>query len=222
MSDTNKLSTGSVAFELVLRGGTETVAFVCPTCGAVFTLRKEQLPGPAREAVAAAAVAHCVPRRCPCGQLIEDKYYTRCRGCREEAERQKEQRHFEKAEKLTIEAYDGPLYWEGHSASLGDGYFADAEELLGYCEDEEVDVPPFVWACSPHEFTLDGERFLANELERQEMYEGVGEDITDDARRKLREFLDAWVKERDLRAWGVDYSRAVLLHPDGAPEGGVL
>lgn len=204
------------ALELVVRGLSETVAFACPVCGTVFTLSVAQHPpGPERARREAEAAGHCAARICECGAALEDKYYTACRSCLQKKALEKEQARFDKAAKLTIEEYDGPLYWEDRSGSLGEGYFAGADEILDYCEQEEVDVPRFVWACSQHAFTLDAESLLEDELERQEMYEGAGEDISDAARHKLQELLDTWSREQKLYAYQPDFSRAVVFHSDG-------
>lgn len=128
---------------------------------------------------------------------------------------------YEKAKKITIEEYDGPIYREGAGGDWGEGYFSDIEALLDYCETEGYDPPSYVWACSAKPFEL-GERavedLLERELEFQEMYEDAGARITDAQRKELADLLTAWAKKVNLESWEIDYSRVILLEePDEEP-----
>ncbi len=202
--------------DIVVKGREDhPVAFACPRCGTLFILRKND----STEEVAhrrLEASMHCV-KTCVCGKPIDKHYMLRCGSCIHRMEQEKEQARFEKASKLSLEEYtDAPVYWQGHEGGLGDGYFSGVDEILDYCETEGIEVPEYVWACSPHEFKLDAEDILERELERQEMYEGADEDIHEDARERLQAYFNVWTKEQALVGWQSDYSRAILLRKENA------
>jgi hypothetical protein len=199
--------------ELVVKGHEEQlIGFACPKCGAAFLVHKREDP-----AVYAAhmaderdnAAVHCV-KECVCGKPIERSYHLRCDACCAQMEVDKERKRFEKAEKFTIEQYDDPVYWEGHSASMGDGYFADIEEVLDYCENEGVDVPEYVWACTREDMKIDAQGVVECAVEN--MYEDAYDHIDDKAVAKLQAYLDVWCKEVAIVGWSEDNSRAILLH----------
>lgn len=136
-----------------------------------------------------------------------------------------DEERFEKAKKVTIAEYDGPIFRDGTGGDWGEGYFSDIDALLDHCESNGEDPPSYVWACSPKPFEL-GERavedFLERELESQEMYEGAGDHITAEQRKELSDILEAWAKKVNLQSWEIDYSRAVLLEEpaeEPAPNG---
>lgn len=196
--------------EVVIRGRDAPVAYACPKCGILQLLAKndsaEEVERKRNE-----AAAHCM-KVCVCGNTLDYHYYLRCKECRDKAEREKERKKFEKAEKLALEQYsDDPVYWEGHEGGLGDGYFSSVDEVLDYCEQEGRAVPEYVWACASRDFTLDGDSIIERELEKQEMYDDAGDDIGDEARTRLQAYLDVWTKEVNLHSWSPDYKRAVLL-----------
>ena len=195
--------------ELTIKSSGKLVGFACPKCGQLFLIRKDdtsiEVAGRADE-----AAAHCV-KECICGKTLDYHYRLRCADCRGKQAKQAEQQRLENATKLLLEDYSGPVYWEGHVGGLGEGYFSGTDEVLDYCEDEGCPVPEYVWACKAHEFTLDSERFLEEELERQELYEGAAEDIAVDAKERLQAYLNVWTKEQKLVGWRYDYTRAILL-----------
>jgi predicted RNA-binding Zn-ribbon protein involved in translation (DUF1610 family) len=195
--------------EVVLKIEDRLVAWACPKCGLLFILGARDTEKDRKRKMQDAA-AHCV-QNCVCGKPLDYHYYLRCKECRAAVEIEKEKARYDKAVKLVMEDYEGPVYWEGHEGGLGDGYFSGIDEVLDYCEDEGVSVPEYVWACTPHPFTLDAENILEHELERQEMYENAGEGITDDARKRLQAYLTVWAQEQHITGWQYDYTRAVLL-----------
>lgn len=200
--------------EVVIKGQEEPVAFACPTCGLLFLLSHKD-SSEERETKGREASAHCV-KNCVCGKPLDYHYYLRCKDCRAQMEKDKEGARFRKAERVSVEDYDGPVYWEGHPGGLGEGYFSGVEEVLDYCENDGVTVPEYVWACTPHPFTLDGEALIERELEKQEMYEEAGERISNDARSRLQAYLDVWAKEQSITGWREDHARAVILR-DASP-----
>ena len=201
--------------EIVIRGreSEDPVAYACPTCGMLFVVPGKQPE--LREEKMSEASTHCV-KHCICGKPLDYHYHLRCKDCRAQMEKDKEKARFAKAERVSIENYEGPVYWEGHAGGLGDGYFGGIDEVIDYCEDDGHTVPEYVWACTPHPFTLSGEALIERELEQQEMYEDAGEGIPDDARQRLQAYLDVWCKEQNITGWQYDYTRAVILR-DASP-----
>jgi hypothetical protein len=205
--------------ELVVKGRADAVGYACPKCGASFLVHNRKNPEryeEERKRQYEESAGHCV-KDCPCGKPIEDSYRLRCRGCMDQIEADKEAALFQKSRKLTIEEYDGPLYWEGHSASMGDGYFADIDEVLDYCEQEGADVPEYVWTCVRDDFKIEAETAVSHAL--SDMYEEAFESISEESLKHLQSYLDAWCKEQCIVGWHSDHSRAVLLHEAPAMTG---
>jgi hypothetical protein len=201
--------------DIIVKGREDfTVAFGCPKCGQLFILHKDD-DAAERTTKRHEAAAHCV-KHCVCGKSLDYHYMLRCKDCRARREHEKELARFEKAQKLTLEAYDGPVYWEGHVGGYGEGYFSGVDEILDYCETEGIEVPAYVWACSPKEFKLDADVFIERELESQEMFEEAGERISEDARARLQSYLNVWTGEQGLVGWNADQTRAVLLREEPA------
>jgi hypothetical protein len=200
-------------FDLVVKGHDEPVGYACPKCGAVFIVhnrKDEKLREADRKHQQEQAAVHCV-KLCVCGQPTDGFCYLRCSACRAQMEADKEQARFEKAKKLTIEEYDGPVYWEGHSGTLGDGYFADVEDLLDHCEQEGMDPPDYVWTCDKDEMTLDAESIVEHAVE--DMYDS----IPAKAIVSLQAYLDTWCKEVNIAGWSNNTANVVLLREPESP-----
>jgi predicted RNA-binding Zn-ribbon protein involved in translation (DUF1610 family) len=190
---------GNEALELVVRGKEQAVAFACPSCGAVFPSRVEGAENLARE--------HC-SRFCRCGAALFDGL-SLCTSCTDKERADRESRLFETAKKVSVEDYpDEPVYWEGQAGSMGLGFFLNIDELLDYCEEEELDHPKYVWACTPRPLQV-----LTGDVLEAAIYEhNVGlDDLDACALGNLETFLATWCKEQNLRTWFPDFERAVLL-----------
>ena len=124
---------------------------------------------------------------------------------------EREEKRFAAAKKIPAAEYDDPVYWEGHLGSFGDGYFANADEVLDYCESEGIGLPAYVWACDEQKFTLDADKIIESELARQETWEDAEEQISEADRRELGEFLSAWSKKVALSGWTHSIVRAVII-----------
>ena len=197
--------------ELVIKGREDEppVAYACPRCGVLFTARKT-IASDDRAALKQEAALHCV-KYCSCGNVREYPVYIHCSACRAEQETEKEQARFEKATKLSVAAYDDPVFWDGHTGSMGEGYFSNVDEVIDYCESEDVAAPEYVWTCTPHEFKMDAETILEHELSKQDMdYEALDR-IPEKERGLLQAFLDTWSTRQGLVSWHYDCSRAVIL-----------
>jgi hypothetical protein len=197
--------------ELIVKGREDhVIGYACPACGCAMLVHKRSDPKlyeADRLHKQQEAAQHC-QKLCPCGQVLA-AYRLRCRACLDHLEQEKEQARFEKSEKLTIEQYDGPVYWDGHSGNIGDGYFSDIDALLDHCEQEGLDVPEYVWSCEPKEMKLSAEDIIERAVE--EMYEDAYDSISEKSKIHLQLFLDTWCKEQNIVSWHDDRSRSVLL-----------
>jgi hypothetical protein len=194
--------------ELVVRGQDEAVAFACGSCGAVFSARIEG----AREL----AVAHC-RTVCPCGRPLAEGQAL-CFACAATERGAREARLFADATKVSIDDYpDEPVYWEGQAGTMGEGFFLNIDEVLDYCEEEELETPKYVWACTPRPLRVPTESVLEAAVEEHNTI-GV-DDISVDAVGELQTFLDGWCAKQNVRTWFPDFERAVLLRePAESPE----
>lgn len=199
------------ALELVIKGQEGTVAFACPTCGNIYTGHSFGGGVPGEEAGRHAA-AGCCHRYCDCGAALE-KGWSVCSACRSLIQAGKEKKLFEKAKKVTIEEYpaDAMVFWEGDLA-IGDGYFLNITELLDRCEEEDVEVPKYVWGCKPVPFSMRMDNLVEQALEGH--HEDARDQITGAAEKELQDFLTAWCAKQRVKSWNPDYTVAVLLHPE--------
>ena len=203
--------------ELVIKDTGTLVAYACPKCGLMFILHKSDGVEHRAEKKRNAA-AHCV-KNCVCGKPLDYHYYIRCKDCRAELEVAREQARFEKAEKLSIEAYpDHPVFWEKGTGDMnGEGYFSSVDALLDHCEAEGLDLPEYVWACTRRDLHLHAHDVIHDAIERHNM-DTDGTHIPEEAENTMQSFFDAWLKEQGIHAWFVDYSRAVVLRErDSSP-----
>lgn len=189
----------SEPLELVARGEDAAVAFACATCGAVFSARIE--------GASDLAGAHC-DRICTCGDPLAEGQ-SLCSKCTHRERAKREARLFETAVKVSIDDYpDEPVYWEGQAGSMGVGFFLNLDEVLDYCEEEELDTPKYVWACTPRPLRVPTDAVLEAAIEEHTI--GM-DDLTVDAIGELQRFLDAWCSKQNVRTWFPDFGRAVLL-----------
>lgn len=202
---------------LVVRGREErVVAYACPVCGQLFPLRRPELASDdGRRQREKEAQEHCRRKCLQCDQRVEAKHFLLCPGCRQRRGLQREEQRFQEAQKLSLEQYPNhPVYWAGHQGSLPGGFFADIEELLDYCEDKQLDIPAYVWACQFKPFEFDVDRVIDLGLEGH--HPGVRDRIDWNARSCLQAYLQVWCKERKIRSWYPDHARAVMLRGDDA------
>lgn len=214
MSAVASLPIPSEPLEIVLKKYPDrVVAYACANCGALYSTVIFG-GGPEGDTAARhAALAHC-HHFCTCGSPVPVNRST-CDACWGARVKEKEEKVFELAAKVTLEEYeDQPIYWEGPpggSSMSGDGYFLNIEEFLERCEEEEIDVPPYVWATKPVTLSMDASYLLESALD--EHHEGARDEFPDGAERELQDLLDAWCAKQKVKSWDVDYKRSVLLHP---------
>jgi hypothetical protein len=189
----------------------QVVAYACGTCGIVA--RNEQ------------EARNCHPRRCSlgCGAEIPEKHHgSVCDGCgarqsteREERQEARRLEHYAKAEKVPYADYDGAfMFWWDGDAGSGNGYFADVGELFEFCEDNNVDPPEWVWACSEQKLTFNAGDLIANAIENQEFYEDAREDVGGE--KELQDLLDAWAAKHSPTSYFAHEGRAVDISAEVA------
>ena len=200
------------ALELVIKGRDEPpVAYACPKCGLVFSLRLQPKEED-RARLKGEAEQHCV-KYCACNNLL-DGWRISCSACQRKEQDAKEMVWFAKAEKVKHTDYGDPVYWEGHTGSMGDGYFANVDELIDYCESEDIPVPEFVWACTSTVFKLSAEALLEREFEKQDIYDGAMDAVGEKERGLLQAFLDTWTARQNIVSWQYTVKTAVLFELD--------
>lgn len=191
--------------ELVVRGEEKAVAYACASCGAVFSSRVEG----AKEL----AGAHC-SRTCRCGAALGEGMAL-CPACASTERSQRETLLFEKATKVSIEDYpDEPVYLEGHSGSMGTGFFLNIDEVLDYCEEEQIEAPKYVWACTPRPLEVPTEAVVEAAMDEHNTV-GV-DDLSLTAIDELQAVLKTWCSKQNIRTWFPDFGRAVLLQDTAA------
>lgn len=190
------------AVALVERGTDRVCAFACPSCGCVYPVKGD-------ESVALQLAQACCARGCiDCGKDVSPGW-SRCVRCFHALQAPSEQGAVHSARKVLAEEYDDPVCWPGHVGSFGAGYFEDVSELLDYCEDHDVPVPGWVWACTPVPLRVDAQEVIDRALE--EHHEGASEWLLSNGVRDLQEALDAWCKRQLVQTWLLDHSCIVVL-----------
>ena len=138
----------------------------------------------------------CKPKFCECGAEIKYSGWTVCEPC-------KEKKQYERAEKLT--EWDGWVSWEGYGSN--DGYFSSVNDLLEYCEDEEISPPKWVFVCKEQEHKIDIDRVI--DIMIDDAYEGAGDHLVDV--KELEEFIDGWNDKQNITTYYPDYKRVLIL-----------
>ena len=191
----------------------KTVAYACPDCGALYT--GCVFGGGEHGLIAArhAAQRHC-HHYCTCGRSVAVGRTT-CSDCWDLVLKHKEEKVFEKAEKMTIDEYPGdqPVFWDGppKGSSIGDGYFLNVDDFLERCEEEEVEVPQYIWATTSVPLALSADFLIESAM--NEHREDAREAIPSESELQLQHMLDTWCAAQKVKTWQPDYKRAILLHP---------
>lgn len=188
----------------------EAVGFACSSCGIMFTTRMFGSGPGSKDTARQSALFHCAPKECACGKAIDRKYWTICTECSDRKEAEKLHDRFEKAAKVSVEDYDGPIYWpDGPSGSMGEGFYTSLDEMLDVYEAEGMDLPPYVWAAKSYELKMDASSLLENALEQH--HEDAHEHLEAGAEEELQTLLDFFCQKQKIKSWEVDFSRVVLL-----------
>ena len=197
--------------EIIVKGEDRLVGYACAKCGILFLLHEES-DDENKKYQFEQAEQHC-NKTCSCGAPLEKYYRLLCEKCDRQKQQERVQARFEKATKLEIKDYDGPVFW-------GEEYFNSIEDLLDRAEDAGLELPQYVWATIPHTLAISASDLISQEIEQQEMHEDAGDWIDAEAVERLQAFLDVWCKEVNLVSYREDITRAVLLRPEDVAEAG--
>lgn len=183
----------------------EVIAYKCSKCGRTYTDKS-------------VAEKCCSPKHCTkCGTVLPEKsyYYTLCKKCLEEKEKNQEKLRFEKATKVVPETcpdgYMDMIFCEGYGCD--EGYFHEIEDLIDYCETANVEIPKYVWGTTSRIIHIDADDIIENAC--QELHEDACDWIDRESRNELQKFLDDWCLEQTgTLTYEVDYTYAILLNDD--------
>lgn len=130
--------------------------------------------------------------------------------CRDIRDKEAEQKHFDKAiksEYKDVPAEDKEMLYS-ESYGYNEGYFSDIDELMEYCEDNDIEVPKYVWSTTKIGLSIDAGNIIESACE--ELHEDAYQNITNE--KELQEFLDAWcAKQTGTDSYMVDYKYAIMI-----------
>lgn len=185
--------------ELVFRGEDKTALYACGECGKVFSpkayITKDDV---SRSTARRAAEECCAPRHCACGEQIE-KYLTACHRCRERSK-------LRKAQVIDASGYTGPVYAE-HSGSWGEGYSADVDDLIEWCDSCGKETPAYCHPCTSMPLCLNADSIL--EMAVDDMHEDAVDQI--EAADELVQFIERWNAKQTCIAYFADTKRVIVL-----------
>lgn len=133
-----------------------------------------------------------------CGKEL-DKYHTICDLC-------SEKENFEKAEKIPLSEYQGWVFWEGYK--YNEGFAHNFNEIRDFCEEKQIPLPEYVWACDEVIFGLDADSILQNS------YEEAHEDAIDQLVMvdELEEFCDRFnAANKDNVTYYASDKKAIII-----------
>lgn len=179
--------------EVVTRGHDHPVALYCGKCGLIYRLTEPEM-----------AEQCCKPYICKCGKPAP-KGYTICDECRNAAEAAREKALYDKAKKISLDAYEGDWIYSDAFGNDGFGLTEEIEDELFVMEPKNR--PRYAWACKPFGLKrIDAMDIIENLLE--DHHEDAIEEVDVDG---LQEVLDKWLKDQSVSSFEPDYSTAVLL-----------
>jgi hypothetical protein len=130
--------------------------------------------------------------------------------CRKIEEDKAENRRFAKAIKSTYDNVPNKQKEMLYSESYGynEGYFSDIDELIEYCEENESEVPKYVWSTTKNTLSIDACNIVSQACE--ELHEDAYQNVTDE--QELQDFLDKWCnKQSGVDTFMVDYKYAISI-----------
>lgn len=132
--------------------------------------------------------------------------------CRTEIEQEIEDMKYERAIKCSYAECPDCRKIMMYSDSYGynEGYFVGFDELIDYCESEDIPVPDYCWSTTQIDMSMDAESLIENAC--QNLYDGAEDHISDEDRKELQDFLDRWCeKQSNTSTYSVDYKYAIKI-----------
>lgn len=129
-----------------------------------------------------------------------------CNAVREIRTKKAMDAHYEKAEKLTSEQYDGWVYAEGYGYQ--EGYFESVDDLIDHCEGEEIPVPDWVYCCKDVRHKIDVDSAIEYMLD--DAFEDARDYLVDEE--ELYDFVDKWNAKQKVKSYYPDCKRVVILN----------
>lgn len=178
---------------------------LCDTCGGIGWLRDKEK----------GFVEKCITcydgiiTLCPlCQQPVRGMCMKK--ECCDTRDKEAEQRRFDKAFKS--EYKDVPakhtemLYSERYG--YNEGYFTEIDEFTEYCEDNDIDVPKYVWSTSKTKLSMDA--VSITQMACEDLHEDAYQNVAYED--ELQDFLDAWcAKQSGTDTYWVDYKYAIWI-----------
>ncbi len=167
----------------------------CADCGAVYGSSTAEK----------SATECCAEMLHDCGQPVK-KHYTSCDACMAKAQAAKEQKVFDKAEKIPWQDYDGDMVY----SEMGDAYYPDVDTMVDSEDDPPEDPPRWAWACTLLRLKFNASDLVNDQLEADDHHEDSAASIDDSDIAELQKLLDAWCEKQTVETWFPDYSRVVI------------
>lgn len=157
-----------------------------------------------------------------CGRPFKYSYSKRCE-CKEyklneQIERDKKNKEYEmnlfkkakvkttilEADKSKIEMMYSEVY------PYNEGYFTEIEELEEYCEDNDIEMPKYVYGTYKSSLSINAYDMVESECENNELHEDAFNNITN--LEELQTFLDDWCsKQTGTDTYSMDTNYIILL-----------
>jgi len=128
--------------------------------------------------------------------------------CRELRDAEDEQKRLEKAVRANYKDVppESKKMMYSRIYPYNEGYFGDIDDLLEYCQDNGVSVPPHVWSTEKTSLSMDAGSIIEDACEK--LHENAIDNI--DGEKELQEFLDGWcAKQTGTDTYMVDYKYAI-------------
>ncbi|MCC0671410.1 MULTISPECIES: hypothetical protein [unclassified Clostridioides] len=118
-----------------------------------------------------------------------------------------EKSKFEKAKKINIENYEHDFLYDIKT----ERYFEEIDILKEYYENEEMDLPNYVYGCIPIKFKLNMYEIVKDELEDNH-YEDAINHVDKDSLKSLQEVVDKWTESQGIVSYVQDDDTIILLN----------
>jgi hypothetical protein len=126
----------------------EIVAYFCTHCGTVYKTKIE--------AERCSIKDECAEWGCECGNRIRWYYYDLCDECLNKRGVDRCIEYMKKKHRLVISWKEYP----DQGVVFLDEYFDNIDDFVEHCRENEIDIPPMVWATDPHKFKIDPYRVI--------------------------------------------------------------